>query len=520
VIFVCKKCKYVTKNIKDIENHVSKCDVVLDCEEPVHDDERTAVLMEEKKAYQVKAASLESKLERLDLVYRKMKVELKLERLRSKVYGEIIKQNMGINLCDVIRDTDSGLHVYNVKGCKLDVIVHNHIISEEGSETTLKLTAAKRKRNIPLIEDDCKKVVYRSVKNMDLVPEPDAEEEPDVEEENVDEPDTSVKKSPSPYECKKIINNLLTHVQKSRTYNVQLSLIKTNLLKVISLIEIDDYRLLLLSIVAKLTETFTEKGKTPKKIVNNIEKCFTPLDLRIVQYGDYTNITLEMDDLQRLRESLDVRSNPEGCELYDASRIYTRSRNYGLSMFPLSECLRRVLICKWNFFNIVYVKVPKATEDDPYSFYTLEHIHKNGLRNWKMDCRLDGFTSAFATNVLPYCISLFRKLYMDVFGDNDYRENYSSQSQSTEYECEQLLLNIFTLADHRKLCNTLRDIVRKSCTIAPTKLDKFNLYGDDTLLRRQFEKYEHRNDDVLCILKSVFDDISTKDATKLYLSKI
>jgi hypothetical protein len=80
----------------------------------------------------------------------------------------------------------------------------------------------------------------------------------------------------------------------------------------------------------------------------------------------------------------------------------------------------------------------------------LEKI-KEDKRCWKMECRLEDFSTDFADNVLPYCISLFRKIYKDVFEDNIYRPDYMTKSQILEFDCEQLVQNIILLAQPIKV---------------------------------------------------------------------
>ena len=51
-----------------------------------------------------------------------------------------------------------------------------------------------------------------------------------------------------------------------------------------------------------------------------------------------------------------------------------------------------------------------------------------------MDCRLENLIIELNRKILPYMISLFRKLYKDVFNDNEFRSNYTTFYSLTQYD--------------------------------------------------------------------------------------
>jgi hypothetical protein len=160
--------------------------------------------------------------------------------------------------------------------------------------------------------------------------------------------------------------------------------------------------------------------------------------------------------------------------------------------------------------------MPKNTEDDPYSFYVLDKVSKE-KRYWKMDCRLEDLSGNLSYNILPYMIGMFRKLYRDVFGDNDFRSDFSRKCQLTECDCEQLLQNIILVGQPKEFYNIVRSIVKNKATYMPTENDKFNLYGDDALQRKRF--HEKEDVDIVDIIKQLFDDISSEEAVDFYRSR-
>jgi hypothetical protein len=104
-----------------------------------------------------------------------------------------------------------------------------------------------------------------------------------------------------------------------------------------------------------------------------------------------------------------------------------------------------------------------------------------------------------------------------VFDDNEYRVNYSTHCQLTECDCEQLLQNIFVLAKPREFCNLIRRLVKEKAVHQVTENDKFNLFGDDALIRKRF--LEKEETDIVDTIKQLFDGISSEAAVDLYRSR-
>jgi hypothetical protein len=114
-------------------------------------------------------------------------------------------------------------------------------------------------------------------------------------------------------------------------------------------------------------------------------------------------------------------------------------------------------------------------------------------------------------------ISIFRKIYRDVFGDNEFRQSYSTVSQITEYDCEQLVQSIILLSQPKEFSWVLRSLVKSDGMIKPTENDKFNLTGDDALQRRRFQEKE--DVDLAEAIKLLFDGISSEDAVDFVRSR-
>ena len=108
-------------------------------------------------------------------------------------------------------------------------------------------------------------------------------------------------------------------------------------------------------------------------------------------------------------------------------------------------------------------------------------------------------------------MNLFRKIYSDIFNDNVYRQDYRDKAVIASTDCEQLRINIMALSKQRSFCDTLRNIIVKYCTIQPSKLDKFNFQGDDTMNKRNFAQETDSPKEMIEIMKQLFDNITEEE---------
>lgn len=161
--------------------------------------------------------------------------------------------------------------------------------------------------------------------------------------------------------------------------------------------------------------------------------------------------------------------------------------------------------------------MPKSTKDDPYSFYSLENI-KGNTRNWKLEIRLYDISYQIAQNVREYCIRLFRKIYSDIFYDNQYRQNYREKAIICGQDCEQILQNLCIVSKHKTFCQMFRIIIRKKCTMKLTENDKCNFTADDRLQKKMFDKETDNIEDMKSTVRQLFDNISNQDIDEFVLS--
>ena len=318
-------------------------------------------------------------------------------------------------------------------------------------------------------------------------------------------------------EVEKSFQDTFIALKQSRIYTKLLSDLAKKRMSIFGRMSLASYQNLLSEQIRMIESIFSEKNYTEKKSSVIISKGLTPLESRLITYGSYTQTHIEIDEIQKLEISLELEKySPKEYVQYDSVAFVNYFNNYGLVLFSLKKNLERYLFNRYDFWNVVYLQLPKNTKDDPYSFYILERVIKE-KRYWKMDCRLEDLSSNLISSILPIMIGMFRKLYKDVFGDNDFRNDYSSKCQITECDCEQLLQNIILISKPKEFYNLVRGMVVSKATYIPTENDKFNLYGDDSLQRKRF--HDKEDVDLVDIIKQLFDDITSVQAVDFYRSR-
>jgi hypothetical protein len=462
---------------------------------------------------------------------------LNLERFKNRIYRHIIEQNTNIRLADIVTESPDGIHVHN----GVNLFVHNsgNVTGYTGKE----IVSLTVNHTPPIL----RKPIKTSYVHIDLpepTPEPTSESQPPpkrltyrsakkfmpVSTEMVDPSERDMQIDlidadlqshidllPELDETYKYFDQVFTTLPTIVKYNKTLDDIRTKRCDIFGRLSLDEYRKLILEHIKKMETIFREKKFNDKKITCTITKSLSPLEGRLTSYGEYTTAHLETDEIQRLELVLDINSNREKAYIpWTLEKVQSYLCNYGIVLFPIQQSLRRALLNRYGFPNIIYLPLQKNTEDDPFSFYILECVNKE-KRCWKMECRLEDFSSTISSQILPYMVITFRKLYKDVFGDNEFRTSYTTKCQLMECDCEQLLRNILTVGHPREFCNLLRTLIKTDASYSPTKNDKFNLYGDDILQKKRFQEKDEV--DMVEIIKLLFDGITSEEAVDFYRSR-
>lgn len=492
-------------------------------------------LEEQITTWKKKHKELEDIIQRRNDSIHKLKANMKLEKFKNKFYKFIISSNTTIKISDIFREEEDGLHLYNYERGNVSVFYHDEF--KGGTDPEINIL------KIPAKVNQEKKKVFRAIKASKLVEEKpeDQEEMLKIAENKIDEFTQAHHLNVSLKEITGNINNYFSDMEKARAYKKILTGIKENRNKLLGKLSFDEYIVLINTHVKRLQDVFNKKKHDQKKILINISMSLSPLDQRLIYYHQYYNTLIEPDEIQKLKLALKANIKfPKRFIPFSLADLCNRLSNYSISIFTIKENLKRVLVSPFTFPNLVYLNIPKdykesskespdtGTEvkkakvvcdtDDPFRFYILEKVDGE-KRCWKMECRLYDFCNTISDRMKTFCITLFRKVYMDIFKDNVYRENYKDVPIAGQ-DCQQLLVNLIAFSKPRALCEVVRNIIVKNCSIQPSRVDKFNFTADDKINKRLFNSQEDKDEEITASFKRLFDGLSDEDAYRLWSEKI
>ena len=545
IIFVCRRCNFNTKGLKKIENHSAECTGENIIANPLTEMVNAKQLIQdEKRLLAIKVTQLETKLRNKDLSIMNLQLRIQFEQMKNKIYTNIIQTQTDIKLEDIIEEKTDEVHIFNFENGKIPVVVHD--FADERTEKYI-LEPPKPKKKIKRIKrikvDDSpsfviendepkstksatpekqKKKIYRTVKEYTKTSEKVLQSKLKKDIVRVDKEIDQIVYDNYDVSHKGIteqLETLFTTVTNNRVYTTSLASIRRLRSKLLGKLSLSEYTALVLEHIERLTVIFTTKNYNTKKVQKIISsKSLTPLDARLAYYEGYTNVNIGPDEVQQFGLALGILIEHEKQFVpYDKNIFIQNIKNYGLSLFEIRDCIERCLVNRYGFHNVIYIPRLKSTSKDPFSFYTLTSV--GNVRNWNMVCRLEDFVIYFADIALSYCISLFRKIYKDVFNDNIYRDDYMGKSQITEYDCEQLILNIISLAQPMTICKIFQEIIMTKCTITPTESDKFDYITDDKMQKKRFAYTKDRDEDTCQVMKRIFDGISDEDSMNIINSR-
>lgn len=426
-----------------------------------------------------------------------LEIELRLEKLKSSIYRDIIENNTSI----ILPKKD---HITN--------------IFTEFNEIRNLLSLLKDE--VKADEDEKKKDIYRTFKNCtDLLVD-----EPTIDEQNnkiveIDKNLQNMKKSfVDLSEAKDIFEDCFKSIKKDKTYSKTMSLLRKTRMDIIGLLNFDEYMSLLKEHYRKLENIFKEKEISEKLSLKNIYQGFSTIDARLLSFPPYILTPIEIDDITKFKTCLQFSNKfPKNHIPFINDDLFKLFLNHSTIIATIGECLERNLFNIYGFFNIVYIQVQKSTDADPFSFFVLKKIDKP-KRYWHMDCRLEDLSNKFIDNVRPFLIDMFRRFYFGIYSDYDYRKDFYTRVPKVELDFAQMIQNICLLSNPKKFNKYLRNIVKQKATINATHNDIKNFSTDDTSQRRRFEN-EKEDIDPVEIMKLLFDNISSEEAVDFYRSK-
>jgi len=532
VTFTCQKCNFSTLGIKNIERHMQICKG----ETTITSQSDNSTIELRKRISQLEEQNLELQVQlarTVQFVQDQAELEalLRLERFKNQIYRHIIEKNTRIHLDDIIEEKRDGLHIYNPSGNSIPIFVYERAKPDNTSVITSHAYNQALQTLQPSSDttDDSKKpkkTIYRKVKSSTPLASEMTEEDKSIHVNTIDAEIQEKLDRLEPIDNIETVymsmTQLLLTLEQSTMHTKILEQLKRLRWSLFGRISLIDYQILLEHHIETVTIVLRNKNFTEKRILSTVEKGLLPLESRITWYGNYFNRHLDVDELERLELVLDLSTDSSpGYTPYNPIELCQKFYNYGVVLFPLVHNMRKYMFNRYGFSNIVFAPFEKNAENDPYSFYMLEKIENDRdgqIRHWGMDHRLEHLAIRLASDIYPYMISIYRKMYRDIFGDNEFRPNYTPKCQVTECDLEQLLQNILLISHPRKFCNCLRRLVKTESTLNITDKDKFNMRGDDTLQRRKFQR-DDEDVDPIDTVRQLFDTITTEEAVDFYRTR-
>lgn len=321
------------------------------------------------------------------------------------------------------------------------------------------------------------------------------------------------------YQVKNIIMEfarLFDLISTNRKFTKYITELRVARRRLIGLVPIHHYEAIVHQHIKILINLMEAKGYTGKKLKHAVCEGLSVLDAKIGSYGKYDDEVNQMD-MPAFRLGIVGFYDPFWIKEYkpfNARIVYQKFMNKGLMYYTLRENIRELFFNVYGYNSIIYVPVQRSRDEDPYSFYTLNRI-ENGKRYWIQDCRLEDFSYNFVKTVKPYAVQLFRKVYRDIFGDNEFTTKYVNMNCTTTQELQMLLENIMYMSDHLNFVRYLQNEVMKYAHHYPTDNDRFNIIGDDLEQKRSFKENDFDYPDHISSLKEMFA-ITTEEAVDFY----
>lgn len=424
--------------------------------------------------------------------------QIHIERLKSAIYEWEFKYHTDLDITKVFANVNDEIHIKSYKNPEIPVFLHNILNSGEISEY---------KVNPKLTEK-----IYRTIPKTKH-----KEEEPEKQEVKIKKVYDELKdKDISTTEAKNYIEQQFQDAETKRVANKNFKSICETRNSLLSKLGLKKYETLLKDHVRRMEQILIRKKTEKKKLLSEVCKFLTPLDKRLIAVGDYYNTILSAEEIQRLLLTIEVNADfPSRYIPFSYSDLQERILNYGVAVSSIRELLKRGLVNPFGFHNIVYVDLGKNSSDK-FSFYKLEKV-EDGKREWKLSCRLEDFSMNISSIIRKYCISLFRRIYYDTYGDNTYRAGYNQKYLIFDQDCQQLLDNIISTTRFITFTNILRDLISEYCVLKQTTNDRFDFRIDDVVSRSKFAHETDNDDETITHLKTVFDEITTQECRDLLL---
>jgi len=443
---------------------------------------------------------------------------LKSHQTRNE-YCKVLKNS--IIKCKICKQEFDNLNLYSKHQCDVNNINNNENINDDSDQIE------KYKLLINIYRDIIKKNCNINVSMLDDIEINNVDDIKITRKESIEIPkETDIQTSNqvnnieddldfvNRYETE--MKDLILNLSKNKQYNKVLVDIKNLRKKLFKYISFNEYQDILHTNVKDIEKVLLERFNEERKCTKILKKAISPLEIRFFMRKGLETTNLEIDETDLLKSSITYQNRNSKYEIFSQETFINKFLNYSVALYSLKDLFCAYIPENNNFNNLVYVNMPRSKRDNPYSFYYLENISNNKL-SWKMDCRLDNLISYLITNIHSHCILLFRKIYNQIYHDNDYRDNFYDDYNVLEIEGKNLINTLLISCDQYKFSNVLFDVIIKNCTKIENENDKFNLRSDDNILKNSFNEIRYKD----CktskenAIKQLFDNIRDDDIQKL-----
>jgi hypothetical protein len=315
-----------------------------------------------------------------------------------------------------------------------------------------------------------------------------------------------------------IIKESFIKFETDRKYD-NLKIIMSKRKKMFKFIGYDDYINILNEHYQKF-QKIVEKNRMTSVKNKILKDFFSVFESRLIGLDIFINVPVESDEIERFHIGLEIikNKNADDYKIFNKIEFLKNILTYDLAVNSINGILQREL--NNSFHNLVWLE--NGETKDPFSFYVLEKIDKTNKRCWKMDCRLEELSNELLISIIDYCIILFRKLYILVFKDNDFRDNFLETSSLMELEGKQIIKNIMLVSDYYKVVKLFQKNVIEKCTYNATENDKFHLRADDKFSQKNFQKISQTDftNDILQNVCALFDNPNKIDIENFINTKL
>ena len=433
---------------------------------------------------------------------KRLRVLLSMERLKTKIYRQFVEQKIDVRIDDSTDDiiNESVIKKFSPSARKLSP---KKITVSDLSHHVVQKSEKRKFRTFP------KSVDEGEVQNNSDGGQNVEVHLNDLVKEKFGIFDISAKK----IEIKKCFELL----KDSRTYANILMDIKNHRKVFMTVMNIIEYTNMINEHILLFKTIFIEKALPERKIIGLLTKFLTPIEFHLTQSEGFEKQHIDIDDIEKLKVWIKLSVNyPKTFRCFEHSHFHTFFINYNLAFFDIKYIFEVYLSNPYGFKNIIYVHQDSGEDALGFSYYVLDRVDGQ-KRFWKMICRLETIADELNSGIRNYVIPMFRKIYKICIGHNNYVDDYRTRSNVLEFDCEQLLQNLFLSLEEIRFNQLFRQVVKTTSSYIATNNDKFDFIQDDKEQVINFKNYKTTDEEICSVVQQLFDsDMEHSKAMDFY----